>query len=245
MALPPFTPRLGDHAEALLATLRTLGTPARAVAEKRYLKSELTHLGVPVPLVRKTVLSSVKGQGAMDPARLWDLVADLWRPAIHESRLSAVLLLEAYGDLLVPNDMDQLEPMIRQARTWGLLDTLAVHGLGKLVANFPGPLGKVLDRFARDPDFWVRRCALLALLLPLRQGGGDFARFGRYADAMLEEKEFFIRKAIGWVLRETAKQNPAIVIAWLLPRKTRASGLTLREACKHLPTEEKRKILGK
>ena len=81
--------------------------------------------------------------------------------------------------------------------------------------------------------------------MPLRQGGGDFARFGRYADAMLEEKEFFIRKAIGWVLRETAKQNPAIVIAWLLPRKTRASGLTLREACKNLPAEEKRKILGK
>ena len=61
-----------------------------------------------------------------------------------------------------------------------------------------------------------RRCS--PLLVALRQGGGDFERFGRYADAMLEEREFFIRKAIGWVLRDTGRKRPELVFEWLLPR---------------------------
>ena len=240
MAIPSISVSDREIAATLVPTLRGLGTPARATAEKRYLKSGLDHLGVPVPQVRKTVLAMTAGP--MDSERLRAWVAS---PPIHESRLAAVLLLEAHARLLVPGDLDLLEPMIRQANTWGLLDTMVVHGLGTLAVNFPVPLGKVLDRFARDPDFWVRRAALLALLVPLRHGGGDFARFCRYADAMLEEKEFFIRKAIGWVLREAAKKDPGRVVAWLVPRKDRASGLTLREACKNLPVAQQEKILGK
>ena len=75
---------------------------------------------------------------------------------------------------------------------------------------------------------------MLALLVPLRQGGGDFDRFGRYADAMLNEREFFIRKAIGWVLRDTGRKRPDLVYEWLLPRAARASGVTIREAVKPL-----------
>jgi 3-methyladenine DNA glycosylase AlkD len=104
---------------------------------------------------------------------------------------------------------------------------------GSLVERSP-TLGRKLDRWARDPDFWIRRSAMLALLMPLRRGGGDFERFSRYADAMLDEREFFIRKAIGWVLRDTSKRRPAMVSEWLAPRMHRASGVTLREALKYL-----------
>jgi 3-methyladenine DNA glycosylase AlkD len=60
---------------------------------------------------------------------------------------------------------------------------------------------------------------------------------------MLEEKEFFIRKAIGWVLRETSKRRPDEVYAWLLPRGARASGVTLREAVKYLSSAQRSAIL--
>ena len=69
-------------------------------------------------------------------------------------------------------------------------------------------LGVVLDRWAIDDDFWIRRSALLALLGGLRGGEGDFARFARYADAMLADKQFFVQKAIGWVLREPRRSDP-------------------------------------
>lgn len=64
--------------------------------------------------------------------------------------------------------------------------------------------------------------------------GMSFTRFAAYADAMLEEREFFIRKAIGWVLREAGRERPNEVYAWLAPRTHRASGLTMREAVKYL-----------
>ena len=131
-----------------------------------------------------------------------------------------------------------LERLLRESRTWALVDGLAASVGGPLVERAPGAAA-VLDRWAVDDDFWIRRAALLASLESLRRGEGDFERFGKYADAMLDEKEFFIRKAIGWVLRDTARKRPDMVFGWLLPRATRASGVTLREACKPLSAEQR------
>ncbi|SDC02422.1 DNA alkylation repair enzyme [Raineyella antarctica] len=123
------------------------------------------------------------------------------------------------------------------------MDVLAASVVGPLVEREPS-LGTFLDRWAADGDFWIRRSALLAQLLALRQGEGDFDRFGRYADAMLEEKEFFIRKAIGWVLRDTGRKRPDLVFAWLLPRAVRVSGVTVREAVKPLSDEQREAVLA-
>ena len=87
---------------------------------------------------------------------------------------------------------------------------------------------------------------MLALLVPLRRGEpANFERFARYADAMLEEREFFIRKAIGWVLRETGKRQPELVADWLAPRVGRASGVTMREAVKWLPAVQREALMAR
>jgi len=61
---------------------------------------------------------------------------------------------------------------------------------------------------------------------------------------MLPETEFFIRKAIGWVLRDTARKRPDMVFEWLLPRASRASGVTLREAVKPLSEAQRAQVLA-
>jgi 3-methyladenine DNA glycosylase AlkD len=78
----------------------------------------------------------------------------------------------------------------------------------------------VVRRWAGDGDFWVRRSALLAHLKTLGRRGSfeGWTRFCELADAMLDEREFFVRKAIGWVLREASKSHPDLVAAWLRPR---------------------------
>lgn len=108
----------------------------------------------------------------------------------------------------------------------------------------PAGWDPVVRRWAGDEDHWLRRAALLAHLPGLRRGEGDWARFGELADGMLEEREFFVRKAIGWVLRETAKRRPEQVADWLEPRACRAAGLTVREAVKHLPQQERARVLA-
>jgi 3-methyladenine DNA glycosylase AlkD len=120
---------------------------------------------------------------------------------------------------------------------------LAASVVGPLVERLDD-LGPELDRWAVDDDFWMRRAALLALLPGLRRGAGDFDRFTGYADAMLDETEFFIRKVIGWVLRETAKKRAEMVFTWLLPRADRASGVTLREAVKPMTAAQRAAILA-
>ena len=217
--------------------LRSSGAPDRARHEKAYLKSELAHYGVSVPAIREVAKGVRKRYPELAHDELVCLVEALWEVPVHERRMVAVELLDLYSTVLVPTDMALLERLVREARTWALVDGLAASVAGPLVEREPAAAA-VLDRWAVDADFWIRRAALLALLLALRRGEGDFTRFSRYADAMLAETEFFIRKAIGWVLRDTARKRPTMVYEWLLPRAGRASGVTLREAVKPLSAEQ-------
>ena len=223
--------------------LRSRAVAGRAAQEKAYLKSDLEHYGVPVPGVRAVVKGVCKRHRDLDHGELVALALMLWERPIHERRMATVELLDSCSSLLVPADMKVLERLLREARTWALVDGLAASVVGPLVEREPAAAA-VLDRWAIDGDFWIRRSALLALLVALRRGGGDFERFGRYADAMLDEKEFFVRKAIGWVLRDTARKRPTMVYDWLLPRAARASGVTLREAVKPLSDDQRRAILA-
>jgi 3-methyladenine DNA glycosylase AlkD len=193
--------------------------------------------------MRQTLGALKAKHRGIDRQGLVALVGLLWSRPMFERRMMAVLLLEAFEPLLRPADIRLLERLIRASKTWALVDELAIAITGPLVERFPELL-RVLDRWARDDDFWLRRSAMLALLRPLRRGEGDFRRFARYAEQMLEEREFFIRKSIGWVLRETSKKQPDTVYAWLLPRAARASGVTVREAVKYLSLAQRAEVLA-
>ncbi len=225
-------------AETVERRLREAGDRARAERERRYLKSELEHVGTSVPAIRKIVKASLAEAGALGHDDLVEAVELLWASRVHECRMAAVELLELRSSALEPADIDLVERLLRDARTWALVDGLAASVAGGLVERYP-ELSTTLDRWSADEDFWLRRSALLALLLALRRGEGDFERFGRYADTMLGEREFFIQKAIGWVLRDTARKRPDLVYDWLEPRAARASGVTVREAVKRLSEEQR------
>jgi 3-methyladenine DNA glycosylase AlkD len=225
--------RPAEAATRIDAALRRHADPVRARGAKAYLKSDLEFIGVATPVLKRVLKAEVAAAPLRDRAALLTVVSALWAHDVFELRAAAVELLDVHGRLLTPADMALVERLIRESHTWALVDGLAAHVAGGLVERCPAA-ARTLDAWARDTDFWVRRSAMLALLIPLRRGAGDFERFSRYADAMLEEREFFIRKAIGWVLREASKRRPALVAAWLAPRVHRLSGVTRREAVKYL-----------
>jgi 3-methyladenine DNA glycosylase AlkD len=166
----------------------------------------------------------------------------LWSRPIFEPRMACVLLLERCAPNLSLQDLPAIEKLIRESRTWALVDPLAVNVTGELILRHQDAL-QVLERWSTDEDFWIRRSLLLAHLKPLRRGLGD-SSFYHHADIMLSEKEFFIRKAIGWVLREIAKRNPAEVFEWLAPRTHIASGVTMREATKYLDEHQRHTLMA-
>jgi len=232
----------GDLAAEVEQRLREAGTPARAVGAKAYLKSSMEFCGVTMPQIRQ-ILGEVTRGRSLSREDVLAVSGQMWNRPLFEGRLAALILLTRHAGELRAGDAVLVERLIRQAGTWALVDDLAGKVMGSLVERY-GELGATLDRWAADDDFWIRRSALLALLGPLRRGDGDFERFGRYADSMLAEREFFIRKAIGWVLRDTGRRRPDLVAGWLAPRAARASGVTMREAVKPLPPETARTLMA-
>jgi 3-methyladenine DNA glycosylase AlkD len=231
-----------EAARSLTAALRPLGTPERAAQERRYLKSDLDFLGVTVPDIRRTVKAAARRHaGGLDREATVAWAIALWREPVHESRMAAVEVLTLGVGRLGAQDLATVERMIREARTWALVDALACNVAGAIALR-EGSAWPRIDRWASDGDYWVRRSALLALLPPIRAGRPDLARFTTYAEPLLTEKEFFIRKAIGWVLREISRVDPAWVAEWTGSRLSRLSGVTFTEAVRRLPASEAERL---
>ncbi len=228
--------------DEIVGALRAAADAERAVQERAYLKSSLVHWGVRVPETRAIVKRALPRRPAPSHDLVLAVALALWAEPVHERRVAACHVLEQHEAVLGAGDLPALERLLREARTWALVDVIAPNVVGPLHDRDPAAVGPVLDAWNADEDFWVRRASLLALLVPLRDGGGDWDRFTRYADACWSETEFFIRKAIGWILRDTGKRRPDLVFTWLLPRAATASGVTIREAVKPLRAEQRAAI---
>jgi 3-methyladenine DNA glycosylase AlkD len=221
------------------AGLRQAGEPDRAAAEKRYLKSDLDFLGCTLGDMRRLAKATAK-EDQLEHDDLIALVRELWSKPVFECRMTAVVLLELHGSELVTNDLPMIETLIRESKTWALVDGLAGDVVSTIALRHR--IKQRLDRWSVDDDFWIRRSSLLAELRPLK-AGAPFQPFADRADAMLDETEFFIRKAIGWVLREMSKKRPQEVYEWIAPRTHRASGVTMREVVKYLDAREAARLM--
>jgi len=153
----------------------------------------------------------------------------------------AIALCDRRRAVLEERDLPWLIDMVDASNTWAHVDWLAVGVVGDIVGRYPTSL-RWLPKWAKQKNFWIRRTAILAQHDQLKRGEGDWRLFTRLADSMLHEKEFFIRKSIGWVLRETSKKRPKLVYDYIKPRRDRMSGLTLREGAKYLSDTQRRSL---
>ena len=226
-------------ARELEAALRAAGDPERAAGAKAYLKSDLEFLGVRAPPLRAVARAFLAEHPDIDRAALIALVQTLWKRPVYDLKAVAVALLERRTKDLVTGDLDLVEDLLRRSHTWALVDWLCTKVAAPLVEADPGAAAATLKRWSRDEDFWIRRSSLLAQLPALRAGGGNFELFASFAARMVEEKEFFIRKAIGWVLRDVSRKRPDLAFGFLSDHLHEVSGLTLREGSKYLPEKQR------
>jgi len=217
---------------ALVATLRDglreEADPALAPGQQAYMKSAMPFLGVRVPVVRALVRRVAKGE--TDAAVLQDAALTLWREAeFREERYAALALMALRplrGDLAT---VPVHEEMIRTGAWWDLVDE-AAHRLRELIDRNPALLAAEMRVWADDEDFWVRRAAIICQLGRREATDLDLLEYAILAN--INDGEFFIRKAIGWALRELGKTNPDWVRAFAAQHPL--SPLSRREALKHL-----------
>jgi 3-methyladenine DNA glycosylase AlkD len=213
---------------------KRLGDPERAAQETRYLKSPFKFYGVSVPQIRAVARQFRRENRDVSKEALWDICQALWQGEFHEERALAMFLLEEHRTLLDYSDIPLLERMLRESTNWDQVDEISVHLVGSVLQKDQRAL-EYLKGWSRDPNFWMRRAALISQLLLFRERKGDKGLFYSFADEMMEEKEFFIRKAIGWVLRDISKVDPEEVFRFVAENKDRMSGVTFREATRRLP----------
>ena len=230
------------EAAGLLAQLTAAGSPARAISEKAYLKSELQFVGSGVPAMRVIVKGWLRAHPNLDHDELFAVADALWVFEIHECRQSVVELLALRPTLITLLDVPWLYNTLRDSVTWALVDPLAGTVTADLAARDPHGLLPHLDRWVHDPDLWIRRSAVLSLRTLLRQDL-ELDRFFAYATVLLPEKEFFIRKVLGWVLCEVAARHPEMVSAWLCDHMAQMNLVTLREPMRRLPDADELRVL--
>jgi 3-methyladenine DNA glycosylase AlkD len=219
------------------------GSQERAVFEKAYLKTPYKCFGTSLPFADGVAKEFRKQNEEAGREYILALAKELFASEYHDEKRLGLRLLQFYPHHLDFSVMPLLEEMLMQSPTWDLVDDISIHLVG-IVLEKDRKAYRYLKTWSRSGNFWMRRASLISPILLFRKGRGDTRLFYAFADKMLEEKEFFIRKAMGWGLREIAKAEPEESFGFLMRIKGRASGLTLREGAKRLPEELKTRVLS-
>ncbi|MDR2620118.1 MAG: DNA alkylation repair protein [Propionibacteriaceae bacterium] len=219
----------GDFVGDVRAGLAALGDPQRAAGQQAYMKSQLPFYGVVTPQVRALVKGLAKAY-ILDLDAIARYSRALWDEANYrEERYAAIGLTglkPALGQLeLVP----LYEHQVRTGAWWDFVDDIA-HRICVLHDTHPGETAQIVRQWSGADTFWLRRLAIISQLT--RKTRTDVALLTELIEPNLSDKEFFIRKAIGWALRDYAYTDPDWVRHFV---QTHAlSPLSLREATKHL-----------
>jgi 3-methyladenine DNA glycosylase AlkD len=224
--------RSADLASDALRRLRAVAVPADAEPMAAYMKHVQPFLGVKKPLRVPIGRALAREYAPTSSAQLCAHVDALWAGAYRELRYLALDLLWRWRAHTTLNELDWLVGLVRSGAWWDLVDELALRPIGRLWELHRADVGRAADQWIRDDDLWVRRVALVA---QNRHGQAtDAARLFRYARTCGGEREFFVRKAIGWALREYAHAEPAAVRRFLAEHGDELAPLSRREAARHL-----------
>lgn len=215
--------------------LRAVAAPSKAPAMQAYMKSAMPYLGVQTPSLRK-VCRTVFADLEFSNSDEWRTrVLGLWRAAkFREERYAAIALTghKRAATFQTPAAMAVYEELIVTGAWWDFVDDIASHRVGPILARFPIPMRRKMLAWSRCGDMWKRRTAILCQLGFKHATDVDLL----YAciEPSLESQEFFLRKAIGWALRQYAWSNPKEVRRYVRVNRGRLSALSYREAIKNI-----------
>ncbi|AJT41172.1 DNA alkylation repair protein [Psychromicrobium lacuslunae] len=221
--------RLIDQVEQ---DLRELADPDRAIKMQAYMKSSMPYLGVPMPQVRKLTSAAVRAFPFASAEQLLATAEVLWREAEYRElryvALALTALKPARGNL---NFLPLYEEMVSTGAWWDYVDEVS-HRIQELLKSQPATMKPLIRRWSVASDFWFRRLSIISQLQ--LKTATDLDLLSSVIDANAADKEFFIRKAIGWALREYSKTDPQWVSAFVAARTSTLSPLSQREALKRL-----------
>ncbi|TDQ52150.1 DNA alkylation repair protein [Actinorugispora endophytica] len=215
--------------------LRRFADPGKADSMRRYMKSVMPFHGVQAG-PRRRVFAEVFAANPIEDQETWeDTVRTLWRVASHrEERYAAVELTghRLYTAFQTPATAALYEDLITAGAWWDYVDPLAVNRVGPLLRAHPTELRPLVSGWALAGDLWLRRSAILCQVGAGAETDADLLLGS--IEPNLRHPDFFVRKAIGWALREYARTDPGSVLKFVDEHESRISALSRREALRNL-----------
>ena len=223
---------LAECIEYVQTKLVAAANPEKASGMQAYMKTEMSFYGVQkagrAPIVREIVRTFAPE----DRDEYERLVLALWALPHREEKYVALGVARHFTDFTVPESLPLYRRLIVEGAWWDFVDEVATKLVRSLVLTYPSQTWPVVDTWIEEDDMWLRRTAIICQVG--LKDDTDPDRLFRFCAARMDEKEFFIRKAIGWALREYAKTDPQAVADFATQNRDELSGLSYREATKHI-----------
>ncbi|MDO9495911.1 MAG: DNA alkylation repair protein [Nocardioides sp.] len=217
------------------SALAAAGDPELAAGQQRYMKSEMPYYGVTLPGLRE-VLKPVLNAHPPALREVWEAtVRTLWDEATHREEWYAAIAVArhpAAAGWLDPASLDLWRHLVTTGAWWDVVDDIAANLVGGVLAGHRAEVTPVMRAWAVDDHLWLRRTAVLCQLGARGETDLDLLRFA--IGSNVDDTSFWLRKAIGWALRQYARTDPEWVLAEVTRLDDRLSGLSRREATKHL-----------
>lgn len=221
--------------DAVRAGLKAAADPAKAPGMQAYMKSVMPYRGVPATPLRKLTNELFKTHPLATFAAWRDTALALWREAeFREERYAAQGLLghRLYKPHQTPAAMPIFEEFIVDGAWWDHVDDIAVHRVGPLLLTHNDVIDPLMRAWSTDADLWKRRTSIICQVGA--KGDIDLSLLYACIEPNMADKDFFIRKAIGWALRSHAWLNPAEIERYVAANESQLSGLSKREALKNV-----------
>ncbi|HEY7226453.1 MAG TPA: DNA alkylation repair protein [Micromonosporaceae bacterium] len=212
-------------------TYPSAADPARAAGAARYMRDQFGFLGLTAPQQTRLARTVLAGLAAPTEPDLVAVARGCWQRPEREYQYFACTYLRRHVALASPRLLPTVRDLITTKSWWDTVDTLAAHTVGPLVARYP-ELVSTMDDWAVDENLWLVRTAILHQLTYGRRTDAD--RLFRYCLRQAGHRDFFIRKAIGWALRQYARTDPVAVRSFVEEHSSLLAPLSVREAVRHL-----------
>lgn len=217
-----------SYLQPITALYQQAANPADAAFMKKYMKDQFEYFGIRAPQQKEIRSHFFKTYGLPDPADIPEMVQELWIQPEREYQYFAIDLSEKVMKKIGEDTIETIEFMVVNKPWWDTVDWVASHHAGTYLKLFPGMIPEITAAWMDSGNMWLQRTALL-FQLKYKKNTDETLIF-TYAKRLKDSKEFFIRKAIGWALREYSKTAPESVIRFV--ENTELSGLSRREALK-------------
>lgn len=214
------------------SALAEQANPDKAARMQAYMKTEMPFYGVQKPGLIPVLRHVVKNFPPSTRAEYERLVLALWRLPHREEKYIAQRVAVKHRQFMVPASLSLYRRFVVEGAWWDFVDEASTHMVRELVLEFPLEVWPRVDTWIDADDMWLRRSAIICQVGAKERTDAD--RLFSFCEQRAFEKEFFIRKAIGWSLREYAKTDAAAVAAFATSHREDLSGLSYREATKHI-----------